>query len=477
LIFNSYEFIFGFLPIVLTVYYFIKKSNNHSFISWWLICASLFFYGFWNEYYLLLITLSIFINYLLGTTLIRLNGSISLRKMILSAGILFNVLLLGYYKYYDFFIGIFNQLFSTTLPILDIALPLAISFFTFQQIAYLVDSYRGETREYSFREYILFVLFFPQLIAGPIVHHKEMIPQFRNNTTGINFENISKGIHIFSIGLFKKVILADTFSTWASAGFSNSSDLSFAESWITSLAYTLQLYFDFSGYTDMAIGAALLFNIHLPVNFLSPYKSVDIQDFWRRWHITLSRFFTHYLYIPLGGSRISTMRTYMNIFIIFFVSGIWHGAGWTFIVWGVMHGVASMINRFWKGFGRPLPRWIAWFVTFQFVNAAWVFFRAESIQDAVSILKTMFIIPNLSTLSISWDALFTLPIITLAGSSLWKLALFLIGGMFLVLFTKNSIERIEKMNLSWKLAFFTAFLLIVSILNMTSVSEFLYFNF
>ncbi len=401
--------------------------------------------------------------------------SVSKRKGILIFGIFFNLSLLGYFKYYDFFIETVNKLFSFNIPFLHLALPLAISFFTFQQIAYIVDSYRGETKDYTFRDYALFVLFFPQLIAGPIVHHKEMMPQFQNSV-GINYENISKGLYIFSIGLFKKVVLADTFSVWATTGFSHPSQLTFIESWISSLSYTLQLYFDFSGYTDMAIGVALLLNIKLPANFLSPYKARDIQDFWRRWHITLSRFLTQYLYIPLGGNKLGLFRTYLNIFIVFFLSGLWHGAGWTFIIWGILHGIASITSRYWKSLGKPLPHWFAWFVTFQFVNAAWVFFRADDVNDALSILKSMISIQELPRI-VNWDYLYSLNIIELSSSSLLKLSLFLLGGLVIVLCTKNSIEKMESMKLDWNLAFFTVILFILSILNMTKVSEFLYFNF
>lgn len=247
-------------------------------------------------------------------------------------GIMANIALLGYFKYSDFFIENINDVFKTNMALLNLTLPLAISFFTFQQIAYLVDSYKGKTQEYDVVNYAVFVTFFPQLIAGPIVHHKEMMPQFAYASNNrINAENISRGLFIFAIGLFKKVVIADTFAIYANEGFDVAKVLSFYEAWATSLSYTFQLYFDFSGYTDMAIGLALLFNIVLPFNFNSPYKALNIQDFWRRWHMTLSRFLRDYIYIPLGGNRKGTVLTYRNLMATFVIGGLWHGAAWTFV--------------------------------------------------------------------------------------------------------------------------------------------------
>lgn len=285
------------------IYFALNKQKLTKASKSFLVFSSLFFYSYWNILYLPLILISMLFNYTIGLTLAKVNKKVS-NKTLLSIGIISNLALLGYFKYADFFIDNVNFIFSANLPSLNIVLPLAISFFTFQQIAYLVDSYRQQTKEYDFLNYALFVTFFPQLIAGPIVHHKEMMPQFANlKNKLINYKNIALGLFIFSFGLFKKVIIADTFAIWATNGFDNATTLSFIEAWTTSLSYTFQLYFDFSGYTDMAIGLALLFNIKLPINFNSPYKSLNIQEFWRRWHITLSRFLKDYIYIPLGGNR------------------------------------------------------------------------------------------------------------------------------------------------------------------------------
>ncbi len=408
MLFNSYVFIFVFLPITFFIYFFLNSKRLIELSKGFLVFSSLFFYSYWEIKYLPLILGSMLFNYLIGTTLSKYdeyvkndntedsvikhrNSRIFSKKAILIFGILLNIGLLGYFKYVDFFIENFNIISDSKIEPLHLLLPLAISFFTFQQIAYLVDSFKNETKEYDFLNYALFVTFFPQLIAGPIVHHKEMMPQFSNIRNKIkNYKNIALGLFIFSIGLFKKVVIADTFAEWANKGFEYTSVLNLFEAWATSLSYTFQLYFDFSGYTDMAMGIALLFNIKLPINFNSPYKALNIQDFWRRWHITLSRFLRDYIYIPLGGNRISSFRTYKNLLTTFIIGGFWHGAGWTFIFWGFLHGLALVINSIWKNIGFRLPKAVAWFITFNFVNIAWIFFRAKEWEDAINILKAMF---------------------------------------------------------------------------------------
>lgn len=308
MLFNSYEFIFLFLPVMFFGYFYLTSKRLIIGSKAWLVGGSLFFYGWWNVLYLPLILVSMLVNYAIGTSLPKIEkegGKHPSKRSLLTVGIIFNVGLLGYFKYTDFLLENFNGIFGSDVPLPHIVLPLAISFFTFQQIAYLVDSYRNETKEYDLLNYALFVTFFPQLIAGPIVHHKEMMPQFSSKWNLVkNYRNIALGLFIFSIGLFKKVVIADTFAKWATQGFDQAPTLNFFEAWATSLSYTFQLYFDFSGYTDMAIGAALLFNIKLPINFNSPYKARNIQDFWRRWHITLSRFLRDYVYVPLGGQPI-----------------------------------------------------------------------------------------------------------------------------------------------------------------------------
>ncbi len=460
MLFNSYEFIFVFLPLSFFIYFYLLQKRLITGAKAFLVFSSLFFYSWWNVSYLPIILSSMLFNYTVGSSLNDNTHHIkTAKKRVLVFGIIANLSLLGYFKYADFFIQNINFLTNTNIELLHIALPLAISFFTFQQIAYLVDSYRGETKEYDFLNYSLFVTFFPQLIAGPIVHHKEMMPQFvlRWNLAK-RYKNIATGLFIFSIGLFKKVVIADTFALWATNGFDVAQTLSTAEAWATSLSYTFQLYFDFSGYTDMAIGAALLFNIKLPINFNSPYKALSIQDFWRRWHITLSRFLKDYIYIPLGGNRRGSLKTYSNIMLTFILGGIWHGAGWTFAFWGFLHGTALVIHRLWQKMGISMPKVIAWFITFNFINITWVFFRAKEFDDALKVLGGMFSLSSASHVE--------------SKTLLWIVLAFIV-----VLVFKNSFELHQRFRLSYKNLLIILTLLYLSLERLSSFSEFLYFNF
>ena len=486
MLFNSYEFIFVFLPITFFIYFFLNSKRLTQASKGFLVFASLFFYSWWNISYLPLILVSMLFNYVIGNSLSKKEYKKSFnKKSILTFGIIANLSLLGYFKYADFFIENFNLLTNSNYNLLHLLLPLAISFFTFQQIAYLVDSYRNETKEYDFLNYALFVTFFPQLIAGPIVHHKEMMPQFASKWNMVkNYKNIALGLFIFSIGLFKKVVIADTFAVWATAGFDNSITLNFFEAWATSLSYTFQLYFDFSGYTDMAIGIALLFNIKLPINFNSPYKALSIQDFWRRWHITLSRFLRDYVYIPLGGNRISSFRTYTNLMATFIIGGLWHGAGWTFVFWGFLHGLALCIHRVWQIFNIKLPKVLAWFITFNFVNIAWVFFRAKEWDDAIKVLKGMAGLSGVviaekyeNTLNFlnNYDFIFSNVTIHIGDGS--KSLGWIIFGFVIVLLFNNSLELRYRNIISIKGIIFSVSFFIISLGVLNEFSEFLYFNF
>lgn len=480
MLFNSYVFILVFLPIVLTSYYLLIRLKNTYYTKGFLVLASLFFYSYWEISFLPILLFSITFNFLTAEWMNK-TEKFKLRKTLLIIGIIFNLCFLGYFKYMDFFITNINNAFQTDFALLKLALPLGISFVTFQKIAFLVDTYRGETKGYHIIDYAFFVTFFPQLIAGPIVHHKEIIPQLLDeNKFKVNFDNISRGAYIFALGLFKKVMIADTFAKWANDGYNNVAALSLYDSWVTTLSYTFQLYFDFSGYCDMAIGLALLFNIRLPINFNSPYKALDIQDFWRRWHMTLGRFFTQYVYIPLGGSRNGSFRTYLNIFIIFFLSGFWHGAGWTFVIWGILHGVASIIYRFWSGFNIRLPKVIAWFITFMFVHLAWVFFRSPDIATAKQMLSIMFNIggfvfpERIANLINEW---FGTEFIYITYHFDLKLTFWIGLALLVVLFTKNSVERYVLFKFNYRNALFISVMTIISLMFLTRVSEFLYFNF
>jgi len=464
MLFNSYEFIFLFLPFTFFIYFYLNKKRLTEVAKGFLVLSSLFFYSWWNVIYLPLILGSMVFNYCFGVELNKENSKIS-KKFILILGIAANLMLLGYFKYSDFFISNVNFIFNTHIPHLNLLLPLAISFFTFQQIAYLVDSATGGgTKQYDFLNYCLFVTFFPQLIAGPIVHHKEMMPQFANlKNRVINYKNIALGLFIFSIGLFKKVVIADSFAVWATNGFDKATVLNLFEAWATSLSYT--------------------FNIKLPINFNSPYKALNIQDFWRRWHITLSRFLRDYIYIPLGGNRKGGLRTYANLMTTFVIGGIWHGAGWTFVFWGFLHGVALVIHRIWSELGFKMNKILAWFITFNFINITWVFFRAKDWDDALKVLKGMF---GLSGIVLPNFLLVKLGFLTKYGVGFYNFIervgdkntlLFIMLGFILTLTFKNSIKILEKLKFSFKYILFSATIFSWAILSLNKISEFLYFNF
>lgn len=488
MLFNSYVFIFFFLPACLTVYFFLNRKRLTAAAKACLVSASLLFYGWWNIKYLPLIVGSILFNYAVGTALSKRRAEYEPgRKAILFFGICMNVALLGYFKYVDFFIGNINFITNAQIPLLKLVLPLGISFFTFTQIAYLVDAYRSEAKEYDFLNYSLFVTFFPHLLAGPIIHHKEMMPQFdRMRNKVVNHKNIAMGLLLFSIGLFKKQIIADTFALWANSGFDTAPKLTLLEGWATSLSYTFQLYFDFSGYTDMALGSALMFNIKLPINFNSPYKALNIQDFWRRWHITLSRFLREYIYIPLGGNRLSESRTLFNLLITFLIGGLWHGAGWTFVFWGFLHGIGVTIHRVWRIFNISMPKALAWLITFNFVNIAWIFFRAKSWKDARKVLEGMFgvngvIVPEklaaklafLREYGIEFGAWLKNINISCDRYTLMEIMMY----MAICFLMKNSNELVKEFRPTGKYALFISILIVISVLNLNRTSEFIYFNF
>jgi alginate O-acetyltransferase complex protein AlgI len=394
MLFNSYPFIFLFLPIALVGYFALGRLGQLAPVIW-LALASLAFYAVGNWQFVALLLASIAFNYFIGWLLIvrRLSGH--LRLIVLTAGVSGDLLVLGYFKYAGFLAANLNALFSTGLTV-NVLLPVGISFYTFTQIAFLVDAYRGNVARYALPHYALFVMYFPHLIAGPILHHKDMIPQFEAaESKSPNPHLILCGLMIFAIGLFKKTGLADGIQPLVALAFGPITP-SFDQAWIGALAYTFQLYFDFSGYSDMAIGISLMFGIFLPLNFNSPYKATSIIDFWRRWHMTLSQFLRDYLYIPLGGNRHGRVLRYVNLMVTMVLGGLWHGAAWTFVAWGALHGVYLCVNHVWNHFGPVVsPRFArvadiaALIVTFVAVVIAWVFFRADNIASAFSVLSRM----------------------------------------------------------------------------------------
>lgn len=396
MLFNSWEFLLLFLPATFALFFALARRSQWMAAAW-LAMASVFFYGWWSPAYVPLLLFSITTNFLVGR---RIGGSRGAnRRHWLQLGLIFNLALLGYFKYANFFVDNIGVLFGSTLPLGEVILPLGISFFTFTQIAFLVDTYQADVKEYRFVHYLLFVTYFPHLIAGPILHHAEMMPQFsQSKTYRVRWDNLSVGTAMFVIGMAKKLLLADSVAKFVPATFVVGGEPGFVLAWTGALAYTAQLYFDFSGYSDMAIGLSRLFGIRLPLNFNSPYKAMNIADFWRRWHMTLSRFLRDYLYVPLGGNRGGSARRYRNLLVTMLLGGLWHGAGWTFVIWGGLHGIFLVVHRAWSAisfgaFGDRVPsavgRLASWAITFVAVVIAWVFFRAPDVGTALSVLEGM----------------------------------------------------------------------------------------
>ncbi len=481
--FNTHQFIFLFLPCTVVVYLLLNRLRLTVASTVWLILCSFVFYCWAEMKSGALLVFSILFNFSLGLGLTSplLQLGKTRRKMLLIFGIAANVALLGFYKYTGFVISNLNEWFNFGLPLKKILLPVGISFFSFTQIAYLVDLYHSPDKRTSFLNYALFISFFPRLLAGPIARYDEIIPQLEGlKSKTLNYRNLSLALYLFAIGLFKKVEIADRFQEWASLGFDGASNLHLLFAWATSLSYTFQIYFDFSGYTDMAIGAALFFNIRLPINFNSPYKALDVQDFWRRWHITLTRFLRDYIYIPLGGNRVSEPHIYCNLMATFLIGGLWHGAGWTFVFWGFLHGAGLVIHRVWKRTGLRLPRVIAWLVTFNFVNIAWVFFRAKTWNDVIRVLKGM---AGLSGVALPEEWAKTLH--SFAGYGIqfmpWKRVmegsrdswLFIFGALAICLFFRNSNELAERFKPGWK-SFIVLTAGAYAVLHMFELQEFVY---
>ena len=392
MLFGSLEFVFGFLPISLLVYHALRLRGWQVAAKLSMVLASLVFYGWWDPRYIPLVLGSIAVNYACGAALHGLQGA-GRRKALLVLGLALNLGLLGYYKYAGFFLQNVGGLFDIHDVVPMLIIPLAISFFTFQQVAYLVETWRGQPPANNVLDYMLFVLFFPHLIAGPITHHSEMLPQFAKAGRGALASGyIAMGATILVLGMAKKVLLADTLANFADPVFDAAAKglpVSMPDAWMGALAYTLQLYFDFSGYSDMAIGVGLLFGIRFPANFASPYQATSIIEFWRRWHISLSAFLRTYLYIPMGGNRAGKARRYVNLMATMTLGGLWHGAGWTFLLWGALHGFYLIVNHAWGALHIRLPRGLGWALTMLGVVVAWVFFRAASFGAAIDLLTAM----------------------------------------------------------------------------------------
>lgn len=512
MLFNSPEFLFLFLPVVLIGFYWLQNKGNPRLIMCWLVVCSLFFYGWWNPVYLLLILGSASVNYRLGRMLTPNEGRNT--KLWLTIGIAFNIGLLAYFKYANFFLDNMAVALDADWNFSRIILPLAISFYTFQQITYLVDTSKQKTDAHGFLEYLLFVCFFPQLIAGPIVHHSEMLTQFRTLATpGDRTRQMAIGLSILAIGLFKKVVIADGLALYSTPLFSlanDGADFTALEALVGSFSYAFQLYFDFSGYSDMAIGLACLFGLKLPVNFYSPYRAQNISDFWRMWHATLSRFLRDYVYTPLGGFVCSPVRQRFNLFSTMFVGGVWHGAGWTFVVYGFCHGIFVVVHQLWRVnvsgplnlVRNPVYQAAAQVFTFLTVVMALVVFRAESLTAAIHVFSQM-IIPSGDNfipaylISINRTGLFQIvglfpvqvapPVVIFSLLSACLAVCWLLPNTYQlfaaekVTIDKGRAGRAPIINLQWngstRWAMGTAVLIALSFLNLGQVSEFLYFQF
>lgn len=487
MLFNSYIFMLLFLPLCLAGYFLLNRFGKKRCALAYLLGMSLWFYGANTPVYLLLIVSSILVNYGFFILSKRLTGGV--RTAAKAAAAALNLGALFYFKYYDFFLSTLNSLTGSDFALKHIILPLGISFFTFQQLSFVVDAFNGEVPDYGFLEYACFVTFFPQLVAGPIVTHDELVPQlFDESKKRFDWENFARGVYIFAMGLGKKVLVADSLSRVVAAGFAFPQPvLDSLGCFVVMLAFSLQLYFDFSGYSDMAIGLGKMFNIDLPQNFRSPYKAENIAVFWRNWHITLSRFFTKYVYYPLGGSRKGSARTCLNIFVVFLLSGLWHGANWTYVIWGMMHGAAQIVYRLGKKFFDRLPKAVGRTVTFLFVSLCLVMFRANSVEQGFAIIGRIFEFDfsvGISSLAYCFDfseLRHVLALIPAAGRYLAQplplLLIFLAGILFITQFTDNAYTRMVRMKPTAANLLASAALIFWCLISFGKVSEFLYFNF
>ena len=498
MLFNSYLFIFIFLPIVLLGWYGLNKFKKYELAKVFLAGMSLWFYGYFNTYYLAVIICSILINYLISYAMTFSRTKLTDRLGLL-AGIGVNLGILFYFKYYDFFIENINLLFRSDFNLKHILLPLGISFFTFQQLSFIIDRCTKKAEHYSFINYVTFVTFFPQLIAGPIVLYKEMIPQFEDIAKrAFRADHFAKGISLFVLGLGKKVLLADVLALVTNFGFEQTYFLDSPSTLLVILAYTFQIYFDFSGYSDMAMGLGYLFNIVLPVNFNSPYKACSVKELWQRWHMTLSRFFITYVYIPLGGSKKGKLRTIVNTLVIFFLSGLWHGANWTYVAWGTMQGLLVV----WDNLGIVgikgnkekvpsrfhIPRWLGWFFTFSFFNLSLFFFRSESMTYAFQMFKNLFSFKNTGYIY-KLAAKMDIPEFYVIKQAVSLFAPNMLNVTYVVFFLlvlvvsafvltrKNSLQIVEGSDYGSRFCWYITIVFIWSLISFSQVSTFIYFNF
>lgn len=470
MLFNSYVFIFAFLPLALLGYFALNHFKQIFLGKAWLVFASLYFYSFYNVKNLPLLVGSILINYFIGH---YLHQDIPSKKYVFRFGLVFNVGLLAFFKY------------AGVLDIAHIALPLGISFFTLQQIGFLIDSYEGLAEEKSFLDYAVFVSFFPQLISGPIVQYQQMMPQIENQENKrFHLDSFTLGLFVFCIGLTKKVLISEAFAGWAKPGFDELSTLDFLLAWKTSLSYTFQLYYDFSGYTDMAIGIGHMFNVKLPHNFNSPFRSKSVIEFWSRWHMSLSQFINAYIFTPLVRAmpKINFQNTMIATFLAMFIAGVWHGAGLTFVVYGALHGAALVVNHIRKKKKKKFPAWVAWFLTFNFINITFVVFRAKSLADAGKVLMGMLgmsgvVIPKLGIKSVGALKNFGWKLGSYLYPDDYFMIIMFLGTSWALYKLRNTSELEKTFKPDTRVAIYCGITFVFCLFGMNRITEFIYFNF
>lgn len=509
MLFNSYYFIFLFLPIAIAGYYLLLRFTKPDYAKIWLILMSAWFYAYFSIPYLFLLLGSILFNYFLCTRLwqkkqksksdfsvdtadlheesVRCKQSVVSRKRILIIGVVCNLGLLFVFKYYNFFIENLNQLYQGKFTSLALILPLGISFYTFQEISFLADTYRGETSETKPIDFMLFILFFPQLVAGPIISHENLLPNIRDlKWQQADPEEIAKGIYLFTFGLFKKVILADSIGKTVAFGYADFSVLDSAGVLLTMLSFVLQIYLDFSGYSDMAIGLGRLFGFTLPMNFDRPYLSSTIMELWKRWHMTLSAFLIKNIYIPFGGNRKGKLRTYINLVLVFLISGMWHGAAWNYVLWGLLNGVAFIINKLFYGQIKKLPIWLSTILTFLVTIMFHSVFRCESLAQVGEMFSRLFSftftgMPDKFLQTFRWPEVWyvikTLKLDALSWAN--YLCIGIIGVLFFCFLVFAEKKEMQSGNfcVTNRMAVVSAVMFIWCVISLSSVSVFLYFNF
>lgn len=480
--FNSYVFILAFLPVMLLAYYLIGKFNQR-FGKIIIIIGSIVFYGYSDITMVKILAVSILINLLFAKMIERIKW----KKLFMAIPVFINVGLLLYFKYTNFAITNVNSWFCKEIPLKEIIMPIGISFFTFQQIAYIVAVYRQEISKVNIIDYIAYILYFPKLLMGPLMDPVEFVEQFNDSQLKkIDWNNIAYGVKIFSFGLLKKVLFADTFAKAVEWGFTNKEAATSMDWILVMLFYTLEIYFDFSGYSDMAVGTSLMFNITLPINFDSPYKAVSIRDFWKRWHISLTKFFTKYIYIPLGGSKKGIIFTCVNTMIVFLISGIWHGANWTFILWGLLHGAFSVFDRVIEKKSRKIFEPARWLVTFAVVNVLWLLFRANSVSQWIEILNIIKGLAN-TTVSDGLIGVFSIPEMSIVFNTFpsvdklntdmrgFMMVIFLLISLVICIIPENNYRNLKKLSVVSMI--FAAFAIIWGITCLGGESVFVYFDF